>query len=221
MQALAVFTSYQRCSILPSACWACTVICSGCFMNWALSFDDCPGVGGREQQGLRSLGHWRATVTMSSKKPMSSMRSASSSTRVLSASSVRCWRSGGPSRGRACPPRCAHRAPGSASAAQAARHRTGSRPDVFFGPRQAADPAVTWSASSRVGHSTRPAPAKRRGLSGPAGPAKRGGLAAAGAGLGDEVFASSAGAGWPPGSGSWCSPAAAGSPAWRGSAPAC
>jgi hypothetical protein len=23
------FTSYQRCSILPSACWACTVICTG------------------------------------------------------------------------------------------------------------------------------------------------------------------------------------------------
>ena len=51
---------------------------------------DAFGVGGREQQRLAlPWGTARATVAMSSKKPMSSMRSASSSTSVLSASSFR------------------------------------------------------------------------------------------------------------------------------------
>ena len=52
---------------------------------------------------------------MSSKKPMSSMRSASSSTRVLSASSVRMLALQVVSRGQGCPPRCGAMLQGSAS----------------------------------------------------------------------------------------------------------
>ncbi len=117
--------------------------------------------------------------------------SASSSTRVLSASSVEAL----PlqvvaSRGRACPPRCGRRAPGQHLSAQ--RHATaqGHDLDVFFGPRQAAD-----LGRHLVGQLARGA--QHQGLHGEAagvevgqqGQGKRGGLAAAGAGLGDQVFA--------------------------------
>ncbi len=48
-------TWYKRWTILPSSCWACTVICCGFFGELRRELRDALGVGGREQQRLALL----------------------------------------------------------------------------------------------------------------------------------------------------------------------
>jgi hypothetical protein len=133
-------------------------------MKAARQLGDALGVGGREQQGLALAGQAWPRWRCRRRSPCPACGRLRPAPGCSAPPDPGCRAPGGPSCGRACPPRRARRAPGWQLAAQGTPPHRVTTLMLSSARARRRISCVTWSASSRVGHSTSACTAKRRGF---------------------------------------------------------